>query len=183
MKFVKYKKIWWQVSKNTPLNSATIRNYDGVKRNYVDITDLPIVEAESFDDLDWYDTKVWDPNSSLGWLDREGNFYGCGFACHDDQARFVHKTNSLNLEILGWIHISSLAPHLPGTIFAQYYGDYREGVIPTDKQLQYLLDHPKIEINSVKKAVENGNYTKAQIYESNLKNKQKDKNNDKKMEL
>ena len=176
MKFVKYEKTWRGIRKDSKIKNATIVNCGGlIIATNVDLRKYKIVEANSFEDLDWTDTEVLNRNSSFGWLDREGNFYGCDFACHDFQAQFIHKTTRRELETLGWIHISATNPDYPDTIFAEYRADYLEGVIPTEKQLEYLVAHPKIKIDSVKKAVENGNYAKAKIYENNLKNKQKEK--------
>ena len=173
MNYIKYKKKWWEVKSRT-LDNATICSYEGVKKHHVDLREFEIVEASSFDELDWTNTEVYNFDSKFGWLDREGNFYGCDFACHSDQAMFIHKKSSFELERLGWIHISALSP-TSTSLFADFFGNYQEGVIPTDKQLEYLISHPEIKtIDSVKKAVANGNYAKAQIYESKLKNKQKD---------
>ena len=169
MKFIKYKKAWWRVKENSKIDNADIECYDYVCKHHMDLREFEIVEANDFNELDWSNTELLNPNSKFGWLDRDGNFYACDFACHEFQAMYIHKSDSVKLEDMGWIHISARAPDMLGTLFAHFYGDYKNGVIPTDAQLAYIVKRPDIKnIDSVKEAVEKGNYAKAKIYESKM---------------
>ena len=90
-----------------------------------------------------------------GWLDRKGIFYGCEYYCHDDQAEFVHHSSRRKLEKQGWIHISMNLSEKQ--LQASFYGDYKNGVMPTDAQMMYLCKHKDIESSFVMFAYENGN--------------------------
>lgn len=63
------------------------------------------VRAESFDDLDWSETALVQPDSEAGWLDRGGRFYGCFDAHHDYCARYLLKKEVGELEKTGWVRV------------------------------------------------------------------------------
>lgn len=48
-----------------------------------------------------------------GWLDREGNFYKCGFGDHEIVARDLGVPGSIELEKDGWVKISDHFAHWP----------------------------------------------------------------------
>lgn len=172
-KFVLYNNIWWEY-KGDPLNNARLYHIFGGESQPKDISDLNIVEAQDFYHLDWEGTDVLNKNSRFGWLDREGNFYGCEFEFHELQAVFLHHKNSRELEKLGWIHIS--AENQYSQPIAEFWGDYENGVMPTYEQLEYLSKKEYIDKSQILNAMENGNMEKARIYEHNLK-VQKEKEN------
>ncbi len=179
MKFIKLKNTWWQYDERTPLDSATL--YDILSNdvsNYTDIRDREIVEVQSAWDLDWNGTDILNNNSRYGWVDRNGKFYGCGFASHDFQAHIVHKSSRIDLEKAGWIHISSPSKYDSYVIKAEFWGDYKNGVMPTDAQMQYLCSRNDVQFSDVVEAYENGNREKAKIYEAKLLKKSQKNNND-----
>lgn len=173
MKFVKLNNFWWQYDENTPKNSATLFNIYGGKNSLNDITNCEIVEAKDFQNLNWKDTAVWDDKCKLGWLDRDGNFFGCSYEYHEMQAYLVHHSTPRQLEKLGWIHISTPSKYDSYIINAQYFGDYENGVMPTDAQLNYLMKRADVQINNVIFAIENGNKEKARIYEQEIQKQKK----------
>ncbi len=165
MFFVKFNCMWWQYDETTPKDDATLFGINGTSINK-DITNCEIVEAKSFQDLNWKNTKVWDDKYSYGWLDRKGVFYGCDYEYHEKQAYLVHKTDSNQLEKLGWIHISKISKN-DTYYFASFHGDYKEGVLPTEQQMEYLIKHNLL-TSSIRKAYENGNREKARKYEEDF---------------
>ena len=172
--YVKYNNFWWQYDTRTPKKNATLRNLVGGYNTGNNIIGCEIVEAESFKDLDWNGTEVLDNKYKFGWLDRKGNFYGCEYYCHSDQAELVHHSSRRKLEKLGWIHISGDL-HKDSKLMATFCGDYENGVMPTDAQIKYLSEHQYIESMYVMYAYENGNRAKAQIYEQKLLQEQNNK--------
>lgn len=174
-KFVKFDNIWWEY-KDDPLNNARLYHILGSESQPKDISNLKIVEAEDFYHLEWEGTDLLNKESKFGWLDREGNFYGCLFEYHELQAIFLHHKKSSELEKLGWIHIS--AENKYSNPVAEFWGDYENGVMPTVKQLEYLYNRKDVDNRQVVNAMENGNLEKARIYEHNLiiKNDKKENN-------
>lgn len=171
-KYVKYDDFWWEYDVKTPKEKATLINLAGGRNSGVDITKCKIVKANDFEELDWNNTKVLDSKYKYGWLDRQGNFYGCEYYCHSLQAELVHHSSRRNLEKNGWIHISS---NLHSTkLVATFCGDYEDGIMPTDAQVLFLSKHMGIDSTWVMFAYEHGNRAKAKIYERQLlKNKEK----------
>ncbi len=173
MKFVKYQRFWWLYDEDTPLNNATIfHNWKYIKLDNIDITDFEIVEAVSRRKLNWYGTDVYDDTLKAGWLDRNGKFYGCKWAYHYLQAHYVHKKSDETLESLGWIHISKADENDTGKYVAEFLGDYKEGIMPTDSQMAYLQTRNDVDFDKVSYAYINGNRSKAARYEADLKNKE-----------
>ena len=98
MKYVKYKNFWWEYDESTPKNKAKLINLVGGYNTGNDITNCEIVEAKSFEDLNWYGTTIYDDKYPYGWLDRNGKFYGCDFKEHSLQAELVHHSDRRKLE-------------------------------------------------------------------------------------
>ena len=72
----------------------------------MDLTGLEIVEADDFDKLDWSGTSLLNNEYLTGWLDKKGNFYGCDYRNHRDQAIFVHGLSERDIEEEQFIKIS-----------------------------------------------------------------------------
>ena len=183
-KFVKFDDFWWEYDDSTPKEKAKLINMVGGYNTGNDITNCEIVEANDFDNLDWYGTTVYDNNYKYGWIDREGNFYGCDYREHGLQAELVHHSTRIKLERAGWIHISKDMMSDTGKTMANFCGDYENGIMPTDAQVLYLSKHSEIENWQVMYCYTNGNKEKARIYEHKLKEQQekqsaKQDNNDK----
>ena len=173
-KFVIYKQYWWELDETSDLDYALLFNHYGGCVSGVDVRNLPTAEAEDFRSLDWSGTPVLDNTSKFGWLDRNGVFYGCSFTDHNNQARLVHHANRRDLEKSGWVHSSKDAVNDPtGKLKAHFYGDYKNGIMPTDAQMMYLIKRNDVDFSIVYNAYENGNLEKARIYEENLQNQAK----------
>ena len=170
MKFVKYENFWWEYDETTPKNNAKLINLVGGYNTGNDITNCEIVEADGFECLDWSNTEILNKNSRYGWLDRNGKFYGCDYRHHDMQANYIHKKSRRELERFGWILIGKNFYEETGKLIAMFYGDYKEGVMPTDAQLEYLSRRSDVDSSFVIYAYKNGNFEKARIYEQKEKN-------------
>lgn len=96
-KFVKFNNFWWE------LEDGLLYNRAGGHNAYDPETDGPIVEAESFEDLDW--SCLIDPKSKLGWISPDGRFYGCAYTDHADVADLYFKKSESELEDEGWVKI------------------------------------------------------------------------------
>ena len=179
MKFVLYENFWWMYDEKTPKKCATLINIYGGINTKNDITNLKIVEAKSFDELDWYGTDVYSDKYKYGWLDRNGKFYGCSYESHDLQAKFVHHSSRRELEKMGWIHISKDMAEDTGKFVAHFFGDYENGIMPTDAQMFYLSKHKDIDCEYVMFKYMNGNREKAKQYEKELLKNKNSKKQDK----
>ena len=166
--YVKVDKEWWKYDEKTEINNANIYNIEDVPKYGIDLTNYVFVNEQCFEDLDWSDTVVYNNYSKLGWLDRDGNFYGCDFVFHDLQCYLIHNSRAVELEKKGWVHISKFGDE----IIAFYAADYNEGIIPTDAQMKYLSEHPYIDAKMVIEAYANGNRAKARLYEQKQAEKQ-----------
>lgn len=166
--FVKYQNFWWEYREDSSMDNARLYNIYGGYFCNADIRAREIVYADSFQELDWSGTDVLNKNSRYGWVDRRGNFYGCSYESHELQAFLVHQSDKNELEKLGWIHISAPSKKDAYVINAQFWGDYKNGVMPTDAQMQYLLTRNDVQFSQVMEAYECGNREKARIYENNL---------------
>ena len=169
--FVKYDNFWWEYI-DGPLNNAKLRNkyFSLIGKNlycYVNIENSEMVEADDYKDLNWEDTHVLNKDSRFGWVDRKGVFYGCDWRFHGAQAELVHKCDLATLEQKGWIHISIQSKDTQ-VINALFYGNYKNGVMPTEKQMDYLWTRNDVQLNQVMEAYDNGNRAKARIYEANF---------------
>ena len=63
------------------------------------------VKAEYYDDLDHTKTDLLRPDSNMGWLDRYGKFYGCGYMEHDTVAYLILHKEIKELEKQGWVRV------------------------------------------------------------------------------
>lgn len=136
MKFIKYEDFWWQWDdESSKLDYAKlIRPY--YNPSYVNANDLELVEVESWNDLNWYGTKLYDDKYDTGWLDRNGKFYGCAYEYHEEQAEFVHKVSEEDLERKGFVKITK---DFDGSLIAYFSGDlYDDNIRPSKAQEKYL---------------------------------------------
>ncbi len=76
---------WWQI------DGKLLVNIRGAHHEYIPNEDDIIVEAESWEDIGCKFLLV--PDSRFGWVDPDGNFYGCEFSDHSLIARLVFKSN------------------------------------------------------------------------------------------
>lgn len=75
--------------------------------NYISETDevLEESEAEDFEDLDWTNTYLNNPNEESGWVSPDGKFYGCKSMDHINCIELVCKLSMTEAEKLGWAHL------------------------------------------------------------------------------
>jgi len=55
--------------------------------------------------LDWSGTWLYRPESTAGWLTREGRFYGCPTYYHDQLAQYVMGIKASEAEEAGWVRV------------------------------------------------------------------------------
>ncbi len=168
MKFVRYNDFWYKYDVSTPLNSATLENINNLGRTTgIDISKSQIVEANDVCDLDWYGTKIYDNNYLTGWLAPNGNFYGCDFKHHKEQAKFVHKISEQQIEEKGFIKIT-YEDRLCQNLVAMLYCHYNKKIAITPEQYKFLKHYPiknfqdvnYLYRNSRKKVLKNDNKNK-----------------------
>lgn len=88
---------WWEIQGNKLVNRM------GGWHDYSTAEDDIIVEAESWDRLDW--SCLIKPDSPYGWIDLDGVFYGCDYHDHDSLARLYFKSDERTLEMIGFVKI------------------------------------------------------------------------------
>lgn len=91
---------WYLYSDNKKINR--VGGY-----NFIRETDevLEEVEAEDFEDLDWTNTFLNNPNEKCGWVSPDGKFYGCKSMDHINCIELVCKLSMSQAEKLGWAHL------------------------------------------------------------------------------
>ncbi len=55
--------------------------------------------------LDWSDTWLSRPESTAGWLNRGGRFFGCPSNYHDQLAAYVIGVKVTEAENTGWVRV------------------------------------------------------------------------------
>lgn len=104
--FVLYDNFWWEWDENTDKKCATLINAFGGRNAFIDITNCKTAKAEEFEDLNWNGTDVLNEKFETGWLAPNGDFFGCNYRYHDDQAIYVHKKTESELEQAGWVKLT-----------------------------------------------------------------------------
>lgn len=61
--------------------------------------------ASDFLSLDWKRTSYYVENGKSGWLNPNGEFWGCNYAGHGNLAHYVIRKTYLDLERDGWVHV------------------------------------------------------------------------------
>lgn len=93
---------WFKLVGNTLINCRGGRKPYSIANDII----LEEVYADEFEDLDWSKTWLNDSDSEYGWLDRDGNFYGCGYESHDLSSYFLFKCEVGELEEKGFVRVS-----------------------------------------------------------------------------
>ena len=137
--FVKYDDMWWEYSENSDLQCATIHNPHFGKREERNITSCEKTEAESFADLNWYKTMVYNNKFITGWVSPQGVFYGCDYRCHSLLARFILHKDDITLEKEGYMKIGKQLVY--GR--TKFYIDFNSHIIPTQQQINYIYENFK----------------------------------------
>ena len=93
---------WWEL-----IDGYCVNRFGG-RHKYIASADDKIVEADSYDDLDY--SYLLDSNSPIGWIAPDGRFYGCHSTDHALVARHILKSSEEELESKGWIKVFSIPP-------------------------------------------------------------------------
>lgn len=141
MLFVKVNNYWYEYDPSTPIDNATIWNSYGGRSSNMNLTGLQIVEAENYSELDWRGTEVFDDRYITGWLDKDGNFYGCHYRNHRDQAKFVHGLSEDEIEKNQFIKISYQDRMRTKLLARVPYRDGKHNEI-TSRQYLFLKRYP-----------------------------------------
>lgn len=141
MKFVKYENYWYEYDESTPINDARIWNMYGGCSSCNDISNCEMVEAEDFNFLDWSGTSLYNDEFLTGWLDKEGNFYGCSPKHHKEQAKLVHNSSEEDLERNLFIKIAYLDRLQKELVAMVSHQDGKKNPI-SKMQLDFLKKHP-----------------------------------------
>ena len=92
---------WWKIDGNRLVNRF------GGNHEYEPHQSDEIVEAADFNDLtDKVDySYLLSPDSPYGWIDLEGNFYGCNYTEHSTLAYCYFKSSERELEMKGYVKV------------------------------------------------------------------------------
>lgn len=140
--YILYKDYWWELVKKKNGRKSTFRclnvmgaGFDLVEKQLASILKkYKVCIAEGMSNLDWSGTCVYDNEKyKTGWLDRQGNFYGCDYQHHSAQAEYVHKSSERQLELAGWVKLTYMFGNR-GEPTILYDPDFK----PNKKQLDYI---------------------------------------------
>lgn len=53
-----------------------------------------------------FDIGLMDQSQQKGWVDINGKFYGCAYACHEHFVSILGHSSRYHMETLGYIHVS-----------------------------------------------------------------------------
>ncbi len=96
MKFVFENNTWWEVENNR------VYNPDGGGYRYLN-KNLPIVEADDWNSLDW--SCLLDKDSKIGWIAPDGTWFGCDIRNQAKVAERFLKSSEDKLETTGWVKV------------------------------------------------------------------------------
>lgn len=150
MKFVKIDNFWWRYDDKTSLYDATVYNVNGFgKMSNLDLTNIIVTDAKSWQDLNWKGTEVYDNTFKTGWLSPEGKFFGCKTEYHSLQAHLFHNRAEKQLEKDGFVKITKLRFN-DNTTVALFPGRfYNKNLSPTVAQIEYLEKQTGINCSEV----------------------------------
>lgn len=136
MRYVLIDNYWWVLDTNTPADKATVYNGLGGKMTDTDIRNLKTATAEYWEFLDWKGTSIYNNDYPTGWLSPKGEFFGCEYTQHLQQARYVHNKTENDMEKEGWIKITY--PSNKKYLQAIFMGNIMKNVMPTLAQIDWL---------------------------------------------
>lgn len=139
--YIFYNNYWWELVRIRNGRKSTFRclnvwgsGFDLEEKQLASICRkyrLAIVTDRT--ELDWKGTCVYDDKYETGWVDRQGNFYGCDYEAHSAQAELIHKTSERVLEMKGWIKLTYGFGHKNEPIIL-----YDPDTKPTKQQIDYI---------------------------------------------
>ena len=88
---------WWRIEGDKVVNMV-----GGWHHLCIDDKSV-IVEANDWHDLDW--SCLIKPDSPYGWVDIQGNFFGCDYMEHAFFAKYYFKLTERTLEDIGYVKI------------------------------------------------------------------------------
>lgn len=98
---------WWEIT------GELLTNRYGGYHHYNPRPDDIIVEADGFENLDWFSFLIR-PEEKTGWLAPDGTWYPCSFRAHAEVAEYVLKADTeYDLEKRGYIKIMRCSPFDP----------------------------------------------------------------------
>lgn len=124
--FVKVNGIWREYNPET--------NEIVGESGYFDISNFETMQAESVHDLDWNGTVVLNKKLRTGWLNPEGEFFGCEPWCHKLQAQIIHRSDERKLEEGGWVRITKNEKQ----VMVAGFCSLDETLYPSSAQLSFL---------------------------------------------
>ena len=75
------------------------------KRGDEHVLETVSLDADDFKRLDWKKSSFYIEDGTSGWLDRDGNFWGCRYGGHSALARWVIQQDYYEMEKAGWVHV------------------------------------------------------------------------------
>ena len=120
---------FWEIQGNRLVNQK------GGWHDYEPRPDDEIFEVENYEDLTF--RKYYVNNKyKTGWLDRNGNFFGCDFMEHSTVAYYCFHKEEYELEDMGWVKISRDLYSSNGLAY------YHVCILDlTDAQKKWLIDN------------------------------------------
>lgn len=88
---------WWEIVGDKLYNEAGGYHYYIPEENDI------IVEVNDWEDLDW--SFLIDNTQPYGWIDLQGNFYGCKYMEHELLAEKYFKATDRYLELKGYVKV------------------------------------------------------------------------------
>lgn len=120
---------FWEIA-----GDRLVNRYGGWHNYYPKPEDI-IYEVNEYEDLPFIDYLI-DNRYKTGWLDRNGNFFGCGFMEHGDVAYYCFHKEEHELEKMGWCKITRDLYQKNGLNYFHYC------ILDlTDAQRKYLIDN------------------------------------------
>ena len=92
---------WWEIG-----HDGYVYNRRGGRHSYVPSEDDEIVEKEDWSDI--IKATVRDDTYATGWIDTNGEFYGCARTDHALMAEYYFGQNEVQLENMGYVKVYEL---------------------------------------------------------------------------
>ena len=148
-----YEGYWWKVisvnnaSQLSIGDSCTIEGiYGNQFSNYIVKSGDIIAEANDWEDLDWKPC-ILRQDSKYGFIDPDGNWYGCNYSDHMDLCRFVLKED--NPEEYGWVKVYKSSFRDPDYYSRRKFLTEAQMKTLYDKGFTDIYEEPKYKIGDI----------------------------------